>query len=77
MLPSLYRRFCTTPGTRARTSEARVGARRPEASRTSGTGRACTTITPTSGGGPCGGNLLLAASGDKQNGRSREYQRYS
>ena len=29
MLPSLYRRFCTTPGIRARTSEARVGASRP------------------------------------------------
>ena len=38
MLPSLYMRFCSTPGTRARTSDARVGARRPEASRTSGTG---------------------------------------
>ena len=74
MLPSLYRRFCTTPGIRARTSEARVGASRPDASRTSGTAAERMTIDADFRRWWGLRGLVLAASGDKQSGHSRGYQ---
>src|SRR5262249_21833990 len=54
--PSLYRRFCSTPATRARTSAERVADSLPTRSRVIGTdcAFAVTTLTSTDccGGGP-------------------------
>ena len=77
MLPSLYMRFCSTPGTRARTSDARVGASRPEASRTSGTGAGMHDDDADFRRWWLLLGLLLAAGGDKQSGHSRANQLYA